>query len=295
MKHLGLLTGGKPKGKGRGGGWDWTLSETDLLTATFIQYALDRMGKHTLGGHGIGDAGLWAFLWGAPVPLPVVRYYLIQSLDAVERQVKRRLESRKADREDEVFDLIDRLAQRLSYDHPVFKAAGVRVGDRERLGQETLSAFIGKRWETVNEPSEFYARFIEENWVKITRLLAGSQTANTEQYFEQFAPSRIEEELQFYSYTKLRAIYCTCPDKRLLVIQVKFANGQLFLDRIADALQRKKQIPKQELKRAEDLRALYSMLAHFSPEAVVGLLLWDVMHTHELEQSDLGASEARAY
>src|SRR5713101_1840094 len=127
IRHFGLLTGGKPKGRGRGRGWDWTLSEDDLLTATFIQYALDRMAKHTLGGHTIGDAGLWSFLWGAPVQLPVIRYYLIESLDAREQRVTKRLQSHKADREDEVFDLIERLARHVAYDHPILKAADVRV------------------------------------------------------------------------------------------------------------------------------------------------------------------------
>jgi hypothetical protein len=272
-RRLGLLSGGRRKGRGYGKGVNWYLSETDLLTAAFIQYALDRMDKHTLGGHGLGDAGLWAFLWGAPVPLPVVRHYLLESLDRLEQRTNERLQSRKKDREDEVFELIDRLAQHTGYDDAVSKEAGVPIKDRIRLGQEVFSSWVGKKWTTKNERFTFFKRFTDEYSQKFTQRLAGSKTANTGQFFENSTPSTIEEGLRFHSFKNLREVYRTCPDERLLHIQATFSTGQQFLDAVSEAIRSKKRIPPPVMERVKDLRAFYNICASLGPGAVVSLML----------------------
>ena len=287
LQRLGLLSGGKRRGKGRGAGVNWTLSKADFLTAAFIQYALDRMENRTLGrlgGHTLGDAGLWAFLWGAPIPLPVVRYYLLESLDRTEQQVMRRLESQREYQDDELDNLIERLARHMGYDHPVLKTAGVPVADRQRLGQEALSAWVGKRWEgEIEESSLFYTRITETHLKAIARLLAGDGGVNTEQFFDPLPPSQVEEELSFYSFAHLRELYRECPKEWLDVIQETFSERQRFLDAVSDAIRKKREVPDAIMQQAKDLRALHTMLSRLSPETAVGLMLWGVSRRHGKE------------
>lgn len=271
---VGLLSGGQRKGQGQGRGVDWTLSDDDLLTATFIQYAFDQMEKGRLGGRTLGDAGLWAFLWGAPVPLPVVRHHLGQSSERIEKRVEERLRSRRASREDDVLDLVDRLARHMAYDDAVLKKVGVPVEDRTRLGQEALSAWVGNRWGLSDESAEFYNRFSGDYLQKITQLLAGLKTATTEQFFEALTPSGVERGLEFYSFKNLRDIYSKCPDQWLREIQTTFSEGQRFLDAVSDAIRSKRPVLPETMEQAKAIRALYNMLGHLTPEAVISLLLW---------------------
>ncbi len=277
VRRLGLLSGGIRKGQGRGRGWGWVLPEADLVTATFIQHALDRVAKRTLAGDGLGDAGLWAFLWGAPVPLPVVRHYLIESLDQVEHAITARLESRRKYHDDEPTDLILRLAKHMAYDDVALKSAGVPLKDRARLGEQALAHMTGRRWDLDEGAPEFYARFSEGYFHRITQALSGSDAPIKEEFFEPLDPNRVEEEQQFFSFKNLRHLYQNqkeCPDDWLLQAQAKFSSGQRFLDAVTEAIQKKQHIPDAVMDQAKSLRGLYTMLAKFPPQSVMSFLLW---------------------
>lgn len=275
VHHLGLLSGGKRRGKGQGLGWDWTLSENDILAATFIEYALDRMAKRDLGGDGLGDAGLWAFLWGAPIQLLLVRHYITKSLDRTEKAITARLESRKRYDDDEPMDLISRLAKHLAYDDVALKKADVPLRDREHLGEHALAHATGRRWGLDHDTAEFYQRFTESYFGAVTQTLSGSDRPVSEEFFAPFNLSRIGQDQHFFSFKHLRRLYRDCPDEWLLQIQQQFSGGQRFLDAITDAIHEKRRIPEAVMEQAKRLRDLYTTLSKLPPEAVMSLLLWE--------------------
>jgi hypothetical protein len=273
-QRVGIISGGKRKGRGYGRGWDWVLPDHDLITIVFVEYALEQTRKQALRGDTIGDAALWAWLWGAPVPLPVVRHYLLHSLDRGEKTITARLHRARRYQDDEPYDLIDRVATKMAYDHPVLKKVGVPVTDLQDGIANTLATLYGLKWSSAQDALDVRMRTVAEpRWTELKQILAGDGSFGIDRFFSDIGPSDITRDRRLFTFKNLRKTYRHCPDDWLQRTQAQFSGQRRFIDSVADALRAGQTVPDTVMALAKDLGALHAMLSHLSPDAVISLHL----------------------
>jgi hypothetical protein len=284
-QRVGIISGGNRKGRGYGRGWDWVLPEHDLITIVFVEYALEQMRKRVLRGDTIGEAALWAWLWGAPVLLAVVRYYLLQSLDRAEKAITVRLYRARRYQDDEPYDLIDRVATKMAYDHPVLKKVGIPVADLQPGIADALATLRGLKWSNAQDALDVRMRTVAEpGWTGLMQILAGDGSSNVDQFFTDIGPSDIARDRRLFTFKSLRGTYRHCPDEWLLRTQAQFSGQHRFIDTVADALRAGQSVPDTVMTLAKDLGALHTMLSHLPPDAVISLHLDGVRYVSSGEE-----------
>lgn len=254
---LGAIPHPKRKGKGQGRGWEFLWDNQALVSALLIADAFTWQ-----RGRRFEDAVLWAWLRGGPIPLPIVRRYLVRAYAYLHRWLEQHLKAHRRNQEDEPLDLVDRLARVFSRRHDTLRAEGVPMKTRVPVMRETLAGVMGLQWS--DEASETVKSY-RQAWQAIFGRL-GLPWATT-------SPEGRRQQA-FFEFRRLeRLARKDATDDELLAARGAFAQG---FYQIATAIKRVaagQRLPASQRSETEAAYRIYSILFQMDPAWVTALFL----------------------
>ncbi len=274
VKRIGAVPSPRRRGLGRGQGFAFDWSEAAFSSALFIAGAFQMMRKNKMG-RWFGHAVLRAWLIGAPIPIMVVRKYLVEAFKRQHVWAKRRFRKYTRSRGDDPLNIIDRWATAHSY-KTAHRRAGVSQRTWEDLSCEALASQVSRRYHDDEELIELYDRTPE----LVSQLMNRPSEKDMQNFF--CAPASIPEQRRFFDLGHLQKLLRErreCPDHWLLKARGLYAGRVWYLAGVAEAIRAGKKISKRAKEQIEREMSLYTLLSKMSPENVLSQYLYMVAVT----------------
>lgn len=265
--NLGVLPHAKRKGRGRGKGWDYLWPDEAMGGALFIADAFTWQKSRRFE-----DAVLWAWLRGAPIPVDVVRKYLLQGISRQRSWLDEHLRRQEHRPGDQPLDLVDRLAQILAAKHGTLRSLRVPTRERLRLMQESLAHLVGEKWsEGRKETVELYTRADQT-------ILSPLIGLPWEQLKRHFSPAKdVPSEQRFFSYSQLERLVKSTHEELLLAAREAFARPFYATLAVISRLQAGDRVPAAAKAQAQEIYQIYSIVFQMDPSWVIVLFLKSLM------------------